>query len=360
MLSNRFQDEDKTYYLMCKDVPVMSFQLTPFSTTKEKILNRDLLPEILVDYSGAGLTNWLSNRSIDLTRSNARLLTKHMGTGMDALKTVIFNKALSLTDCYWIKSSEFETFQELSLYNKNINIDIFSMSLSGIQKSIIKAPNTELTNIGSYEKAWTKIDEDWWLVKHGSIKNIFAELFTFFLARRLGLPVALYKLYDSKYITTKNFTNTSLSLEHYHSLKYKFNNRDLDDVIIYDNLDMIFLGDDYLNILLLDAIVCNPDRHEFNFGVLRDPNYGHIKGLAPNFDNNLALGAQSGLSTFLLKSYLNTFGIRDHQKTIRETLNIRLIESTLSLTMSHVPITMDYADEILRYFKEIIDLLDNH
>ena len=41
--------------------------------------------------------------------------------------------------------------------------------------------------------------------------------------------------------------------------------------------------------LFLDTICANPDRHTFNFGILRDTDSGEIFGLAPNFDNNMAL-----------------------------------------------------------------------
>ena len=46
---------------------------------------------------------------------------------------------------------------------------------------------------------------------------------------------------------------------------------------------------DYVKMLFLDTICANPDRHTFNFGILRDADTGNIIGLAPNFDNNMAL-----------------------------------------------------------------------
>ena len=49
---------------------------------------------------------------------------------------------------------------------------------------------------------------------------------------------------------------------------------------------------DYVKMLFLDTICANPDRHTFNFGVLRDTDTGEILGLAPNFDNNMALIAR--------------------------------------------------------------------
>ena len=46
---------------------------------------------------------------------------------------------------------------------------------------------------------------------------------------------------------------------------------------------------DYVKMLFLDTICANPDRHTFNFGILRDIDTGDVLGLAPNFDNNMAL-----------------------------------------------------------------------
>ena len=46
---------------------------------------------------------------------------------------------------------------------------------------------------------------------------------------------------------------------------------------------------DYVNMIFLDTICFNMDRHTKNYGVLRDINTGDVRGLAPNFDNNIAL-----------------------------------------------------------------------
>ena len=44
--------------------------------------------------------------------------------------------------------------------------------------------------------------------------------------------------------------------------------------------------------IFLDTVTANPDRHTFNFGLLRDTDSGKLLGLAPNFDNNMALIAR--------------------------------------------------------------------
>ena len=49
---------------------------------------------------------------------------------------------------------------------------------------------------------------------------------------------------------------------------------------------------DYIKIIFLDTITANPDRHTGNFGLMRDVKTGELLGLAPNFDNNMALIAR--------------------------------------------------------------------
>lgn len=41
--------------------------------------------------------------------------------------------------------------------------------------------------------------------------------------------------------------------------------------------------------IFMDTVCANPDRHTNNFGLLRDINTGEFIGLAPNYDNNMAL-----------------------------------------------------------------------
>jgi len=49
---------------------------------------------------------------------------------------------------------------------------------------------------------------------------------------------------------------------------------------------------DYVKMIFLDTITANPDRHTGNFGLMRNVKTGELLGLAPNFDNNMALIAR--------------------------------------------------------------------
>ena len=49
---------------------------------------------------------------------------------------------------------------------------------------------------------------------------------------------------------------------------------------------------DYINMLFLDTVTMNPDRHTANFGLIRNADTGEYIALAPLFDHNMALIAR--------------------------------------------------------------------
>lgn len=49
------------------------------------------------------------------------------------------------------------------------------------------------------------------------------------------------------------------------------------------------VADQYVELLLMDTICRNADRHTYNYGLLREQKTGKVVSLAPNFDNNIAL-----------------------------------------------------------------------
>ena len=89
------------------------------------------------------------------------------------------------------------------------------------------------------------------------------------------------------YVKTPDFTQGRLNLELAEGLiggyeDYAFN---------YDTFTALNpkLGKEYLDILFMDALCYNRDRHTQNYGILRDQDAGEILSMAPNFDNNNAL-----------------------------------------------------------------------
>ena len=291
------------YILFSKNEPLLEFDLKGSLVEKVNIVgNVALLPEILKTGKEVALQHWLSTRGIDTTRTNARLLLQELHVKSDRVTAVIFNKGLNLTDCYWIKDikkNSDECFEDISLYRKENIRTISALSLSGRAVKIPSVANHEITNIGSFNKAWIKENNEWWLYKKGSLFNNYAELFTYELGKLLGLNMATYKyamhseiLEDKMLIASLNFTSEEVMLEHYDSFRYHFDDVELDDdEMILENFESIGLGEAYKKMIMLDALVSNVDRHEYNFGVLKSTLTGKVLGFAPYFDHNLALNA---------------------------------------------------------------------
>lgn len=267
-------------YIMCKNIPVIK-------VTNEDImiLNKDKCP--LFFLYDSSVRKWLEERAIDSHRTNSRLLKKALRLEeKDDINTVLKFNAVTITDAFWFKQ-DFETTLswENVKFKKN---DFAELALNGDLNCFNKEPSRtpELTNIGSFEKCWKFEDGSWWLYKKENDNEKFSELFISKLGTKLGFNMAYYELKDGD-IRSKCFTSEDVSFEPISSVL------DNDEYVdTFEKLKQIKNNNiikDYLKMIYLDTICLNVDRHTKNFGFLRDNRSGKIIGLAPNFDNNIAL-----------------------------------------------------------------------
>ncbi|PRR81775.1 hypothetical protein [Clostridium vincentii] len=248
-------------------------------------MDKELAPLYIIrtsDFEG-----WLRMRSIDLHRTNSRLLKKVLRLNTsDEIEIVLTANAATITDTYWVKEKGSTLLYKDIIFTK----DTFSdLALYGDPNafSLGRQPTPELTNIGSYEKCWKMKRGQWYMYKQGSEFERFSEVFAYELGNKLGFNMAKYDMWD-KYVVSEDFTNNGqVNYEPMHSIM-------LDNEDYMDNINIIKemgsrLVKEYLDIIFLDTIIMNVDRHTFNYGLLRDVNTGAILSLAPNFDNNLSL-----------------------------------------------------------------------
>lgn len=272
------------FYIMSKDTAVAKWQ-----DNNLEVLNQDLLPLYFLKAGNA--LKWLETRAIDCHRANSRLLKKALRlTEKDDVSTVLSVNAVTITDNYWIKPLD----SDLVYADVRFDNDYFAnLALTGNYDSFNRVANSktsktpELTNIGSFEKCWKLKNGEWWMHKKANHDEMFSELFIYRLGKELGFNMAEYER-GNGVIKTKDFTdNATVNFEPAYSLLG-------DDEDYIKTLEMLktlcpdAVGD-YVRMLFLDTICANPDRHTFNYGVLRDSGNGKVLGLAPNFDNNMAL-----------------------------------------------------------------------
>ncbi len=89
------------------------------------------------------------------------------------------------------------------------------------------------------------------------------------------------------YVISKDFTEGQLNFEPMANLVQDNEEYDLNYNVL-QTLNPLLLRP-YLDILFMDALVFNVDRHTQNYGLLRSRETGEILSMAPNFDNNMAL-----------------------------------------------------------------------
>jgi len=356
------------YILLNKDVPLLTFDLKGTLVEAATIIGDiELLPEVLKSGKEAALQHWLSTRGIDTTRTHARMLLNELRLKSDRISAVLYNRGLNMTDCYWIWDThkhDKTSFDAISLYRKENIRSISALSLSGRAVDIPSIENHEMTNIGSFNKAWVKEGTEWWLYKGGTIYNNYAELFTYYLGKRLGFNMARYKFDANHHLTDRgsliaslNFTNETCMLEHYDSFRYRFNEADLeDDRSILENMKAVGLEKDYMEMLILDALVANTDRHAFNFGVLKDTSTGELLGFAPCFDHNLSLNAHLndaqaiGLGQYkLCKTVVDAKILED----VMQSITLETIRSIDKQVREELNTTMRF-DFVIDYFTQLI------
>ena len=272
------------FYIMSKNVAVAKWL-----DNNLEIINADLLPLYLKNTGN--VEKWLETRAIDCHRANSRLLKKALRLSeKDDTSTVLSVNAATITDNYWIKPID----SDLTYADVRFDNDYFAnLALTGNYDSFNRVANSktsktpELTNIGSFEKCWKLRKGQWWMHKKANHDEMFSELFICKLGSELGFRMAEYER-GNGVIKTKDFTNNAFV-----NFEPAFNILG-DDEDYIKSIEMLksICPDavkSYVEMLFLDTICANPDRHTFNFGLLRDSDNGKILGLAPNFDNNMAL-----------------------------------------------------------------------
>ena len=276
------------------------------------IYSEKFLPLYFIKHSN--LKEWLSTRCIDKHRLSSRMFRRLLrfvnndNNFSDDINIVLSQNAATLTDNYWIADNRYnitwEKVNPRNYFDQNVHDVAIRQSMDAFQNLIDNHTNKiiELTNIGSFEKVWRPVSTndnskytEWELCKKGSRENNISELIAYNLSKLFGMSHAEYYLplkTDISLICSKDLTADVYNFEPMWALV----GDDEDYVTTIDELNNINLICQYLNIIFIDTLISNPDRHTFNYGLLKNKNSGDIICMAPNFDNNLSLMATNDIT----------------------------------------------------------------
>ena len=328
-------------YLMSRDIIVADI--------RDNIVmpvNNNLLP--LHFMSGYGLISWLEGRAIDAHRTNSRLLKKALRlTTADDVEVVLKVNAATLTDTYWLKPENSSLLYEDVRFKDNI---FDKLALYGDPDSFNdgngRYHTPELTNTGSFEKCWSIVNGEWWMYKRGNDNELFSELFICEIGKALGFNMALYEM-DGRYIKSRDFTSgAAVNYEPAFGIVGK----DEDYGINYSAFAKLSkkFPPDYLKMIYLDALCFNMDRHTNNYGVLREVESGKLLGMAPNYDNNIAListGYRENagrMNDFLIRLFIELLANNEEALAVFAGMNIPAVNRELiEACINRVPISVN-------------------
>jgi len=292
------------YILRHFDTPLLRFSAESGAEPNIELLSvnedaRALLPLDLPEVSAAGMAFWIRHRSVPKNRAYVDTLLTSMGLSfnrpMDVLRV---SKGLSLNDCYWVTEENFSgSFDANNLYDNRFSRVLGQIAFTGYGSGTVSGltSSPELTTNGTLPKCWRRVDGKIRLYKGGTMgasntgNEPYAEYYAAQIGEIMGIQVIPYSLSRWKGTlcsTCELFTDKNTSFvpvgriirsggmkavrDYYHSLGERY------EKALHE-------------MLVLDALIFNTDRHFGNFGFLVDSHTNRIIAPAPLFDHGNSL-----------------------------------------------------------------------
>lgn len=279
------------YFLMNKDIKLLYFSINENIFGEEECKELDVL-NILPSWF-TNIKEWLDIRNYAKHKEH---LKKYLNEwGLNNYKGFIeITKCLSLNDSLWVKAeNSSNTWSEVNLYKNNFSDIVEKISFEkGLYGLKLSSTSPELTSEGSFSKCWKKIDDNIKLIKRGSegSSNSGLEPFNEYLASEIA-KIICSKSVNYNLINYKNnisticdiFTDENIGFVPFYKVYPECKN--LTDVV--DVIDGSKFEKEFREMMVLDAITLNTDRHIGNFGFLFDNNNFEILSFAPVFDLNM-------------------------------------------------------------------------
>lgn len=313
------------YELRHFDTPLIRFSATNDSSSPEiEILwqdktQRSLFPLDLT-VSPNGISSWLRHRTIPKNRAYVHSFLSKCGLNINRPMNIInVSKGLSLNDCYWVVEEGFSgTFDQYNLYDNRFSQVLALIAFTGygssMRTSLASCP--EFTTNGMLPKCWRRKDGRIQLFKGGTSgaantgNEPYSEFYACQIAEILNINAISYGLSKWKgelCSTCDLFTGKDFS---YLPVGRLVTSGGMTAVRSFFES----LGPEYVNalndMLVLDALIFNTDRHFGNFGFLVDTHTNRIVAPAPLFDHGNSLfnyaGSDDLSSDQSLTDYTNT------------------------------------------------------
>ncbi len=282
------------YQLMNKDKVVATFEeseeLDDFSYRMVEQFD-SYLP-----YGFTSMDEWIDDRQIAKHRTSIRKLMQELGMN-NRRGFINMVRCVSLTDTFWMKRADSElAWQDVSLYSNIFDDVVARIAFDGVGMygRQFSSTSPEFGTSGSFDKCWLREDDGPHLIKRGSsgYANAGFEPYSEKLcsdileAAYVGhVPYTLRNFHgklasDCPLFTSEEYGFVSTG----RMLKGRLRTQDVLDYLSKHGGDELFR-----EMVVMDAVCVNVDRHAGNYGFLVHNDTGEVLGMAPLFDQNMAL-----------------------------------------------------------------------
>lgn len=254
--------------------------------------------EQLDSYLPHGFTNindWIDGRQIAKHRVSIEKLMRELGltTRHDFIAMA---RCLALTDTFWMKRADEDiSWDDVSLYRNPFDDVIARIAFdgTGMYGRQNSPTSPEFATSGSFAKCWVREGDQISLLKRGSEgwANAGFEPYSEVLAAEVlqaafidHVPYTIEKFHGKLASKCPLFTSEKVGFVSAHRFfEGPFSVKDMLEFAREHHSEERFR-----EMVVMDAVMANIDRHAGNYGFLVDNDTGEILRMAPLFDQNMA------------------------------------------------------------------------
>lgn len=298
------------YSLMHKNVVVADIELDEVSAAIVKIVklhNQEHLPVAVSAKKGvvnrSELNEWWYDRSIPASRSGVRKALETMNISNPRL---LLSRCfgLSLSDQYWIKPLESDiAWKDVNFFNNDFSEDIGDILFGKkLNKKTLDYNSPDNTSDGFLKKRWKIINGKRCLLKSGSapfMQQPFNEVIASKIMERLGISHIPYSVFldedGEPYSVCEDFiTEDTELISAWRIMQSRKQDNNTSKYQHYVNcceeLGIKKICQSLNEMIVVDYIIANEDRHFNNFGLIRNADTLEFISPAPIFDSGSSLG----------------------------------------------------------------------
>ncbi len=247
-------------------------------------------------------TSWVDGRNASKHNEHLRRIMTQMGCA-DSEGFILTTHAATINDTFWIKSEdESTTWEQVSLYRNQFSEVVSKLAFEGVglYDDTFSPTSPELSSEGSFRKCFKKEDRkgefssDIFLYKRGGTLGKGLEPYCEVLASEIAKIISpqnsvsyeLVMLHDKIASECNLFTDEKYG---YAAFSKLFPEPKVDLQEVFDYFQNIGSEQSFREMLVIDSLCFNQDRHKGNYGVLFNNDTLQVEKASPIFDLNLSL-----------------------------------------------------------------------